>query len=199
MVDPHKLEKPNIDVPVIWVIGGPGSGKGTQCEQIAIKYGLEHISVGKLLRDEVENGSCKGAKLKHIMDRGELVPNEVVIDMLKTEMLNRLCNAKGFLIDGYPRQKEQGILFQEKIAAPTTVLYLELSNNTMLERLRKRALSSTRSDDNEETMQRRITTFNQENNQILAQFAYKVKKIDAERHIEAIFKEISDFLDTEPC
>ncbi|PIO75207.1 adenylate kinase isoenzyme 5 domain protein [Teladorsagia circumcincta] len=117
-IDLTPLKKAN--VPIFFIVGGPGSGKGTQCEKIVAKYGLSHLSSGDLLRDEVKSGSPRGAKLDKIMKAGELVPLEVVLDLVKEAMLKEIAKcSKGFLIDGYPRDVKQGEQFErEEAQAP---------------------------------------------------------------------------------
>uniref|UniRef100_A0A8C2UDM9 Adenylate kinase 1 n=1 Tax=Coturnix japonica TaxID=93934 RepID=A0A8C2UDM9_COTJA len=102
---------------IIFVVGGPGSGKGTQCEKIVHKYGYTHLSTGDLLRAEVSSGSERGKKLKAIMEKGELVPLDTVLDMLRDAMLAKADSSKGFLIDGYPREVKQGEEFEKKVRA----------------------------------------------------------------------------------
>ncbi len=112
----------NIDVSalknakVIFVIGGPGSGKGTQCTKMADRYGFTHISSGELLRKEVNSGSRRGRKLNEIMKKGGLVPDNVVLDMIKEAMLANVKNSKGFLIDGYPKTVEQAHEFDNNVS-----------------------------------------------------------------------------------
>lgn len=89
------------NVPVIWILGGPGSGKGTQCAKIVEKFGFSHFSTGDLLRAEVTAGTDKGKQLAEIMKRGDLVPNEEVLDLLQKAMKEALGKSHGFLIDGY--------------------------------------------------------------------------------------------------
>lgn len=97
----------NAKLPVIWVLGGPGCGKGTQCDRIVSKYGFTHLSSGDLLRDEVKSGSDRGKQLNEMMEKGELVPLFVVLDLLAEAMIGKLSGSKGFLIDGYPREVAQ--------------------------------------------------------------------------------------------
>lgn len=93
------LKKAN--VPIFFIIGGPGSGKGTQCEKIVAKYGLTHLSSGDLLRAEVKSGSSRGTQLTKIMESGALVSMEIVLDLVKEAMLKAIeGGSKGFLIDG---------------------------------------------------------------------------------------------------
>nr|CAI5862677.1 unnamed protein product [Callosobruchus analis] len=125
---------PNLKVPIIWVLGGPGSGKGTQCDKIVAKYGFTHLSSGDLLRAEVASGSPRGKELSDIMERGELVPVEVVLELLKEAIIKALPTSKGFLIDGYPREKEQGILFEKNVAPVNLVLFFDASDETLVKR-----------------------------------------------------------------
>lgn len=91
----------NEQAPIIWILGGPGSGKGTQCAKIVEKYGFSHFSTGDLLRAEVAAGTDKGKELADIMKRGDLVPNQEVLDLLQRAMQAALGTSRGFLIDGY--------------------------------------------------------------------------------------------------
>ncbi|KAK8393015.1 hypothetical protein O3P69_013213 [Scylla paramamosain] len=111
-------------LPVIFVLGGPGCGKGTQCEKIVKQYGFTHLSSGDLLRDEVSSGSERGKALNAIMEKGDLVPLEVVLDLLAEAMLKRVSTSKGFLIDGYPREQAQGVQFEQNILPCTKVFIL---------------------------------------------------------------------------
>merc|ERR1712080_544806 len=90
-------------LPIVWVLGGPGCGKGTQCDKIVAKYGFTHLSSGDLLREEVNSGSARGKELLAIMEKGDLVPLQVVLDLLAEAVISKLGGSKGFLIDGYPR------------------------------------------------------------------------------------------------
>merc|ERR1712002_281119 len=99
-------------LPIVWVLGGPGCGKGTQCDKIVAKYGYTHLSSGDLLRAEVQSGSERGKQLTAIMEKGDLVPMFVVLDLLAEAMLAKLGGSKGFLIDGYPREVQQGKEFE---------------------------------------------------------------------------------------
>ncbi|CAH8449976.1 unnamed protein product [Schistosoma curassoni] len=100
---------------VVFVLGGPGSGKGTQCEKLVQKFHFNHLSSGDLLRAEVQSGSPKGKELKAMMERGELVPLEVVLALLKEAMIKLVDKNCHFLIDGYPRELDQGIKFENEL------------------------------------------------------------------------------------
>ncbi|CAH1183383.1 unnamed protein product [Phaedon cochleariae] len=186
---------PEIKVPIIWVLGGPGSGKGTQCDKIVAKYGFTHLSSGDLLRAEVTSGSPRGQELTAIMEKGELVPMEVVLDLLREAITASLPTSKGFLIDGYPREKEQGVMFEKSIAPVDLVLFFDASEDTLVERLLGRAKTSGRVDDNEETIKKRLNTFNTHNDQVVQQYTEKLRKINAERTTDDIFAEVTTYLD----
>lgn len=111
------------------------------------------------------------------MERGELVPLEVVLDLLKEAIYKALPNSKGFLIDGYPREKEQGILFEQKIKPVDLVIFFDASEKTLVKRLLGRAVTSGRVDDNEETIKKRLHTFNTHNDQVISQYTSKLKKV----------------------
>ncbi|KPJ13233.1 Adenylate kinase isoenzyme 1 [Papilio machaon] len=181
--------------PIVWVLGGPGSGKGTQCERIIAKYGFTHLSTGDLLRAEVKSGSDRAKCLTSIMERGELVPNETVLELLREAMMARAADSKGFLIDGYPREKSQGIAFENTIAPVTVILYFEASCETLTKRLLGRAASSGRADDNEETIKLRLKTFLDNNDLVLAQYPDKLRRINAEATVDQIFSEVQKILD----
>ena len=107
---------------VVFVLGGPGSGKGTQCEKIVARYGYTHLSTGDLLRAEVASGSARGVELK-TMESGALVTLDVVLGLLKDAMLRAAPTARGFLIDGFPRELEQAKRFEAEVrAAPLFVV-----------------------------------------------------------------------------
>nr|BAN20878.1 hypothetical protein [Riptortus pedestris] len=185
----------NSNVPVLWVLGGPGSGKGTQCDKIVEKYGFTHISTGDLLRNEVGSGSDRGKALESIMKEGQLVPNEVVMELLAEKMLSELSNTKGYLIDGYPREVDQGLQFEKDIGTCKLILYFQCKDETLIKRLLHRAQTSGRQDDNEETIKKRLNTFHTHNDPIINTFSEKTKTIDAEREVDIIFKEVVEAID----
>jgi len=174
------------NTPIIWVLGGPGSGKGTQCARLVEKYGFIHLSSGDLLRDEVASGSPLGTTLQEIMKKGELVPRDIVLELIKNAILKNAATAKGFLIDGYPREVEQGIDFENKIAPSKLVLYYNCKDETMTKRLLGRGQG--RADDNEETIKKRLVTFHEHSEPVMAHYKAKVATIDADTDADTIFK-----------
>lgn len=185
------------NVPIIWVLGGPGCGKGTQCEKIVAKYNFSHFSTGDLLREEVASGSDKGKELQEMMKQGILVPNEAVLKLLEAAMAKALSSTVGYLIDGYPREPAQGPEFEKFIAPVDIVLYFECSNETLVKRILKRASESktVRADDNEESLKTRIATFRENTEKILSQYPTQLKRINAERDPAEIFADVEKYID----
>ncbi|XP_073496106.1 adenylate kinase isoenzyme 1 isoform X3 [Phyllobates terribilis] len=182
---------------IIFVVGGPGSGKGTQCERIVQKYGYTHLSTGDLLRAEVSSGTERGKTLSAIMERGELVPLDTVLDMLRDAMVAKADTTKGYLIDGYPREVKQGEEFEKKIAAPSLLLYIDAGADTMVKRLLKRGETSGRADDNEETIKKRLETYYKATEPVIAMYEGRgiVRKMNAEGSVDDVFKQVSAALD----
>jgi adenylate kinase len=186
------------DANVIFVVGGPGSGKGTQCEKIVAKYGYTHLSSGDLLRAEVESGSERGKMLNESMKKGELVSNQTVLDMIKDAMLSKVKTSKGFLIDGYPRAVDQGIEFEKQIVPCSLVLYIDAKDESMKKRLLHRGQSSGRVDDNEETIKKRLETFHQVTKPVIDYYEKqnKLNRIDSEKAPDLVFKEVENIIDS---
>nr|XP_034185528.1 adenylate kinase isoenzyme 1 isoform X1 [Osmia lignaria] len=182
----------------VWIIGGPGCGKGTQCERIIAKYGFYHISSGDLLREEVASGSPRGASLQELMSKGLFVPTDIVLDLIRERMQKAKCEGAtktGFLIDGYPRELDQGILFEKNVCPVDLIIFFDVANETLMKRLLGRAAVSKRADDNEETIKKRIEIFNIKNGEIVEHYKDKVVRINAEGSVDAIFLEASKALD----
>nr|XP_054919206.1 uncharacterized protein LOC129380930 [Dermacentor andersoni] len=185
----------DVKVPVIFVFGGPGSGKGTQCGKIVEKYGFTHISSGDLLRAEVQSGSDRGKEMNEVMKKGELVPLDIVLQLLKEAIKKDLEKSKGFLIDGYPRNTEQGDRFEAEVCKCTHLIYFEVKDETMKTRLLKRGETSGRVDDNEETISKRIKTFHTESEPVLEKYKTMVHKVSAEEDPDKVFETIVPFFD----
>jgi len=182
-------------LPIVWVLGGPGCGKGTQCDKVVAKYGFTHLSSGDLLRDEVASGSERGKSLTAIMESGQLVPLAIVLDLLAEAMIKKLSGSKGYLIDGYPREVAQGAEFEKAIAPCKHILYFEVSDETMTSRLLKRAETSGRADDNVDTIKKRLVTFHQHSEPVIQAYSSKCSVIPAERSVDAIFADVTAALE----
>ncbi|KAI6180057.1 Adenylate kinase isoenzyme 1 [Aphelenchoides besseyi] len=195
-IDLSSLKKAN--VPVFFIVGGPGSGKGTQCEKIVAKYGLTHLSSGDLLREEVKSGSPRGGQLTKMMQAGELVPLEIVLDLIKEAMVKAIGKkSNGFLIDGYPREVKQGDQFELEIQSSKLVIFFDVSEETLVSRCMKRGLTSGRVDDNVETIKKRLQTFQQATKPVIEHYEKKNKlvRIKGEGSVDKIFAEVTKHLD----
>ncbi|WAR31496.1 KAD1-like protein [Mya arenaria] len=185
------------NIKVVFVVGGPGSGKGTQCERIVSKYGFTHLSTGDLLRAEVASGSARGKELTAIMEKGDLVPLDTVLLLLKEAMMAKAADSKGFLIDGYPREMEQGTRFEKEVTPCKFALYFHVSDETMTKRLLGRAETSGRVDDNEETIKKRLKTFHDITTPVIDYYEKqgKLKKVSAEAGPDEVFTEVETIFD----
>jgi adenylate kinase len=164
----------------IILFGPPGSGKGTQSEKLIAKYHLKHLSTGDLLRSEIAAKTVLGLEAKSIMDKGHLVPDEVVVGMIRSALDNN-PNAKGFLFDGFPRTEAQSIaldnLLKEKNSEINVVLALQVDEEELVKRLLNRGLTSGRSDDNsEEVVRARIAEYHKKTS-VVADYYTKFNKV----------------------
>lgn len=179
------------------LFGPPGSGKGTQSERLIARYGLKHLSTGDILRSEIANKTALGLEAKTLMDRGELVPDEVVIGMISAA-LDANPEAKGFLFDGFPRTKAQSEALDKLLAdrgqAINVVLALDVSEEELVKRLLNRGLTSGRSDDADETVIRaRIAEYHKKTSVVADHYALadKVVKVKGEGSVDEIFSALS--------
>ena len=178
------------------LFGPPGSGKGTQSEKLIARYGLKHLSTGDLLRSEIAAQTALGMEAKTIMDRGELVPDAVVIGMINVALENN-PQAKGFLFDGFPRTTAQAIaldnLLASKNASINVVLALQVGKEELVTRLLNRGKTSGRSDDVNETVVRsRIEEYEKKTAVVADHYRQfgKVKEIQGEGSVEEIFESL---------
>ncbi|CAL8469532.1 g9073 [Coccomyxa elongata] len=177
------------DACIVFVLGGPGSGKGTQCDMIVKKYGFVHLSAGDLLREEVKKGTELGKEIEGIMKEGKLVPTDITVKLLREAM--EKSTADTFLIDGFPREIHQAQVFERKVKPPQLVIYYDCPEDVMKERLLKRAQTSGRADDNEETITKRFKTFLECTIPVVEYYERKglLVKISAVPPPEEVFKE----------
>lgn len=165
-------------VTVVFVLGGPGVGKGTQCTKLVKEMDFVHISAGDLLREErARPGSPYGELIEHYLREGKIVPHEITISLLHKAMQSH-PERRRFLIDGFPRDVEQGIAFEMAICPSRLVLFLECAEEEMLKRLSGRSLFSGRSDDNVESIKKRFRVF-QEVTMPVREFYQDVGKLRA--------------------
>jgi adenylate kinase len=185
----------------IILFGPPGSGKGTQSEKLIAAYGLVHLSTGDILRREIAQATELGLEAKKLMDNGQLVPDAVVVGMIKSALENN-PQAKGFLFDGFPRTEAQSVSLDDLLAEKNTeigvVLALEVSNEELTKRLLNRGLTSGRSDDtNESIIKNRIVEY-QTKTTVVANYYSKFDKvvnIKGEGSVEEIFSALCSEID----
>jgi len=183
------------------LFGPPGSGKGTQSEKLIAKYGLKHLSTGDLLRHEINNQTPLGKEAQNFMDKGQLVPDEVVIGMISSA-LDENPDAKGFLFDGFPRTPAQAEaldnLLELKKAPIVAMLALDVSEEELVKRLLKRGETSGRSDDNNENVIRARIVEYRSKTAIVADYYEKFGKvvmIKGEGSIDDIFTRLCAEID----
>jgi adenylate kinase len=183
------------------LFGPPGSGKGTQSERLISKYGLKHLSTGDLLRSEIAGQTPLGLAAKSFMDKGQLVPDEVVIEMISSALDNN-PQANGFLFDGFPRTTAQAEaldkLLSQKGTSIAVVLALQVGQDELVKRLLNRGLTSGRSDDTkEDVILARLTEYDKKTAAVADYYKKydKVVFIKGEGSIDDIFDSLSDAID----
>lgn len=146
----------------IVIFGAPGSGKGTQSERIVAKYGINHISTGDVLRAEIKNNTELGKIAKGYIDQGQLIPDELIIDIL-AKTLDSFEDSKGVIFDGFPRTIPQAEALKKVLAergqSVSIMLDLDVPEDELMTRLIKRGQESGRADDNEETIKKRLVVY----------------------------------------
>lgn len=198
------------EVTVIFVLGGPGAGKGTQCARLVDRHGFVHLSAGDLLRAEQDReGSEFGDMIKTHIKEGKIVPMEVTIKLLENAMRAAMSSSAGeskeagqgkgiparrFLIDGFPRQMDQAVKFDETVCPSKLVLFLVCPEKILLERLLERGKTSGRADDNEESIKKRFRTFVETSMPVVDYYRKlgKVVDIDSAKTIEEVTVDIEN-------
>lgn len=185
----------------IILFGPPGSGKGTQSENLITRYGFKHLSTGDILRSEIARQTPLGLEAKKLMDKGQLVPDEVVIGMISSALENN-PDVNGFLFDGFPRTEAQAEALDKLLKLKQTeinlVLALVVSEEELITRLLKRGLSSGRSDDNNEgVIRERIVEYHKKTSVVADYYRKfnKVVEIPGEGSVDEIFDNLSAEID----
>ncbi|KAK0618229.1 uridylate kinase [Bombardia bombarda] len=204
------------DVTVVFVLGGPGAGKGTQCANLVKEYGFTHLSAGDLLRAEQDRpGSQFGGLIKDCIKNGAIVPMEVTVQLLENAMTETIKNAAAtastptsgpggpaaagkstkskakFLIDGFPRKMDQALMFEEAVCPARFVLFYDCPEAEMERRLLERGKTSGRSDDNAESIRKRFRTFVETSMPVIDHYEAqgRVIKVDATATPAAVYKD----------
>jgi UMP-CMP kinase len=191
---------------VVFLLGGPGSGKGTQSTNLVRDYDFTHLSAGDLLRaEQVRPESQYGELIKSYIREGQIVPMEITVALLSNAMAEKLAeNEKNnssvggtggkarFLIDGFPRKLDQAVFFEETVCVSEFTLFLDTSEEVMEKRLLKRGETSGRDDDNAESIRKRFRTFVETSMPVVDAFEAqgKVIKVEATGTIEEVYSRI---------
>lgn len=180
---------------VLFVLGGPGAGKGTQCANLVRDYGFTHLSAGDLLREEQNRpGSAYGDLIKSYIKDGLIVPQEVTIKLLENAMTSTIASSgnRKFLIDGFPRKMDQAIKFEQIVVPSKFTLFFDCPEETMQERLLERGKTSGRSDDNEESIKKRFKTFVETSMPVVDYFEKegRVVKVDARPSPDQVYENV---------
>ena len=184
----------------IVIFGAPGSGKGTQSERIVEKYGINHISTGDVLRAEIKNGTELGKTAKGYIDQGQLIPDELMIDILAS-VFDSFEDSKGVIFDGFPRTIAQAEALKKMLAERgqdvTVMVDLEVPEDELMTRLIKRGKDSGRADDNEETIKKRLHVYHSQTAPLIDWYKNekKYQHINGLGTMEGIFAEICEAID----
>lgn len=174
---------------IVFVLGGPGSGKGTQCARLVEEFGVVHLSAGDLLREHMKSGSEDGNMVAEMIKNGQIVPSYVTIELLEKAMA--ASGKDTFLIDGFPRNEENRAAFEKQTGSePAFILFFDCPEDVMTQRLLGR--NEGRTDDNIETIQKRFRVF-RENSLPVVDFydtKGKVYKISATRPVEDVYSDV---------
>ena len=184
----------------IVIFGAPGSGKGTQSERIVEKYGINHISTGDVLRAEIKNGTELGKTAKGYIDQGQLIPDELMIDILGS-VFDSFKDSKGVIFDGFPRTIAQAEALKEMLAERgqdvSVMVDLDVPEEELMVRLIKRGKDSGRADDNEETIKKRLHVYHSQTAPLIDWYKNekKYQHINGLGTMEGIFAEICEAVD----
>ena len=184
------------------LFGPPGAGKGTQSNLLIDKYNLIHLSTGDILRGEIAAGTELGMEAKTLMDRGDLVPDEVVIAMISSKLDNN-SNSNGFIFDGFPRTSAQAEaldnLLDEKGTSISAMLSLKVEDEELIKRLLSRGEKSGRADDQDESIiANRINEYNNKTAPLKEYYSAqnKLSEIEGNGTVEDIAEKLNDVIDT---
>ncbi|KAH7402126.1 adenylate kinase-domain-containing protein [Phaeosphaeria sp. MPI-PUGE-AT-0046c] len=184
------------NVTVLFVLGGPGAGKGTQCQKLVADYGFKHLSAGDLLREEQDRpGSEFGEMIKTYIKEGTIVPMEVTVQLLENAMKASMEgeNNKGlFLIDGFPRKLDQAHAFERTVVPSKFTLFFDCSEAVMEKRLLRRGETSGRADDNMESIKKRFRVFVETSMPVVTEFESqdRVVRVNAEQEPDDVYKDV---------
>lgn len=188
---------------VVFVLGGPGAGKGTQCERIQEVFGYQHLSAGDLLREErLQPNSEFGAEIDRHIKEGSIVPVKVTCSLLRRKMEQSPKN--NFLIDGFPRNRDNLDGWNEemsRVAEVKRVLFFDCPDEVCISRCLDRGLTSGRTDDNAESLKKRIQTYRESTLPIIKHYEALnlVSKINGDRSTDEVFEDVKKVFKALKC
>jgi adenylate kinase len=184
----------------VLLLGPQGSGKGTQAKRIEAEYGIPQIATGQMLRDAIEQKTELGLKVKSIVESGRLVPDDLMIDLIR-ERLDDEDTAEGFILDGFPRTSAQAdaldAMLSEIGRELSIVFEFQLSDDVATERLLRRAELEKRNDDTSEVIARRLQLYHEETEPLVEHYRLQgnLVGIHADHTVNEVFREIQEALD----
>jgi adenylate kinase len=188
----------------VLLLGPQGSGKGTQATRISAEYGIPHIASGEILRAEMQAGTELGRRVQDVVDRGDLVSDDLMIELIKTR-LGQADTDGGFVLDGFPRTTVQAEALDEMFGdigrSFSVVFALQIPDEVAVERLLRRAEIEGRTDDTVEAIQRRLTTYHRETSPLVEYYRVRgnVVPVHGERTENEVFAEIQSALQQVPA
>ena len=183
------------------IFGAPGSGKGTQSDKMIAKYGFEHISTGDVLRNEIKNGTPLGTTAKEFIDKGQLIPDELMIDILASVYDSFGKDHKGVIFDGFPRTIPQAEalkkMLEERGHKVAAMIELDVPEEELMKRLLLRGQQSGRSDDNKETIKKRLNVYHSQTAPLIEWYKKEGvhNHIDGLGELERIFADVCNVLE----
>ncbi len=183
----------------ILIIGPQGAGKGTQASRISGEFGIPHVSTGEMFRAAIASGSDLGRQVEPILAAGDLVPDELTIELIRDRLGERDA-ARGFVLDGFPRNLSQagalGAMLAEIGRELDTVLFFDLADDVATQRMLGRARAEGRSDDTPEVIARRLAVYHEQTEPVIEHYRAtgSLVRLHAERSIESVYAEIGDAL-----
>lgn len=183
------------------LLGPPGAGKGTQAQRLQERHGMKQLSTGEMLRATVASGSELGRQAKEIMDAGQLMPDDLMVEMISDRIAQPDC-AQGFILDGFPRTVRQAEALDEMLAAKGlrlhAVIEVRVDDEVLVDRIETRIAESqtVRSDDNVETLRKRLAVYHAQTAPILPYYAGKGRlvTVDGMKSIDQVSDEIEAIL-----
>jgi len=188
------------------LLGPPGAGKGTQAKRLEDRYGLKQLSTGDMLRAAIAEGTPLGRQVKEILDRGDLVTDEIMLDMIAERIAQPDCD-RGFILDGFPRTVRQAEGLDETLArhgkSLAVVIEMKVDEAALFARVANRAAQSAekRSDDTEETLRKRLAVYREQTAPIIPYYRGKglLKSVDGMADMDTVTRQIEAILGLQPA